>query len=310
MIGVSVDAHKTAVVFHGDEAAPVGAKGPCLIVIFGGLDEKGRIVDDRAQILHDIVVHLDAHPHFDAALAQAQIELPGHAAHPVRAGAAGRQNDAARGVVFAAGGDTRHPAVLDQDITHLLRGVHHDALVADIVGHAADIAGQPVAAQVFLFDDEQVDAVTPGGFADGLSGRHVRRVDRPVHAEAVENRFGFDDQGLRALQRHELGQVGLAQLVDVVELAVGEEPGAAHAAQNIARFAALALRLRIHRASAPLRRFTFFQYQDPQIRMLAQVVGGKEAGRPASDDNHVKVGACRRIKCTIHDPYSFPEGRF
>ena len=65
--------------------------------------------------------------------------------------------------------------------------------------------------------------------------RHVGGKCGAVHAEAVEDEFGFIDQGFgfRALEK--LGQIGFAQLVDIVELAVGEKAGPSDPVEDIRR---------------------------------------------------------------------------
>ncbi len=59
---------------------------------------------------------------------------------------------------------------------------------------AAMCSGQAVAADVFLPDDQQVDAAALGFLADVAGAFHVGGVDRAVHAEAVEYPLGLLDQ--------------------------------------------------------------------------------------------------------------------
>jgi hypothetical protein len=66
--GVAVDADEILVILQGDIAAEIGAEGAGLVVVFGGADKKGRVVNDRTEVLHDVVVDLDPHPDLDAAL--------------------------------------------------------------------------------------------------------------------------------------------------------------------------------------------------------------------------------------------------
>ena len=75
--------------------------------------------------------------------------------------------------------------------------------------------------------------------------------------------------------------------MDVVEFSVGEQTGAADAAQNIARFAFDAGLIRIDRAPPLARGFALLDEQDIEIGMLAQIIGGKQTGRSAADHYHV-----------------------
>ena len=61
-----IDTDKILIIFKGYKTAEIGTEGPGLIVILGGSDEKGRIVDDGAEVLHDLVVDFNANTHLDA----------------------------------------------------------------------------------------------------------------------------------------------------------------------------------------------------------------------------------------------------
>ena len=76
-VGVAVHADEIAVVLQRHEPAQVGAEGAGEVVVFGGLDEKGRVVNDLAEVLHDVVVDLDPHPDLDAALRDAPDRISG-----------------------------------------------------------------------------------------------------------------------------------------------------------------------------------------------------------------------------------------
>ena len=91
--GVTVDADKILVVFQGDIAAEVGAEGAGLVVVFGGADEKGRVIDDRAEILHDLVMDLDPHADLDAALRDPDAVAAGDPGHPFGPDPSRRQDD-------------------------------------------------------------------------------------------------------------------------------------------------------------------------------------------------------------------------
>ena len=100
--------------------------------------------------------------------------------------------------------------------------------------------------------------------------------------------FGFVDQGLGTGDGHELGQVGLAQLVNEIELAVGKQPGTADAAKDVAGPALGAILPVRHRADALERSFSPLQEQHLEVGVFTEVIGGKEAGGAPADDNHVK----------------------
>ncbi len=96
------------------------------------------------------------------------------------------------------------------------------------------MAREVVAAQVFLLDDQQVDSLFARLLADFFGLFHIGGKHLAVHVEAVVNRLRFVNQLFCRRDRHELGEVGLSQLVDEVELAVGEEAGAADTAEDVA----------------------------------------------------------------------------
>ena len=173
---------------------------------------------------------MDFHPHadFDAPLGYPDAQPLNELGHPVGAHPARCQDDPPALVGLPGGAHPGHGAVFHQNIFHRLAGVDIDAL-GDMLGQGRDVLGQTVAAQVFLFDDEQVDAVLFGFLAQAPGLRHVRGKGRAVHAEAVEDQLGLVDQGLGGGAGQELGQIGFAQLVDVVELAVGKQSGSTDA---------------------------------------------------------------------------------
>ena len=158
-----------------------------------------------------------------------------------------------------------------------------------MIGHGGDVLREPVAADVFLADDEQVDAEALGFLADVAGVLHVGGVDRAVHPEAVEDFLGLGDQRLGLRHRHKLGQIGLAQLVDVVQLAVGEKARPADAAQDVAGLAFEAFAVVVDAAVALEGGFALLDHQHPQIGILAEVVGGKKPGRPGADHDDVVI---------------------
>jgi hypothetical protein len=97
-------------------------------------------------------------------------------------------------------------------------------------------------------------------FANGVGLFHVGRKDLAVHAEAIEDRFGFIYQRHGGRDLEKLGEVGFAKLMDKVELAVGEEAGPADAAENIAG-AALDAAAVLDRTFSLQRGFAFFDEQ-------------------------------------------------
>jgi hypothetical protein len=142
VVGVAVDTHEIAVALQADETALVGTESSGLVVVFAGLDEKGGVVDHVAQVLHDVVVHLHAHPHLDAPLGEADAVIPGHRGHPVGPDASRRQNHMVAAVLTAVGPDPRHPTGFDNDVLGLFGGVGGHAFGFDMVAHGGDVAGQ------------------------------------------------------------------------------------------------------------------------------------------------------------------------
>ena len=284
---MTVDADEILVVLQGHEAAEIGAEGAGLVVVAGGADEEGRVVDDLAEVLHDLVVHLDPHPDLDAPLGQADTVAAGDGAHPLGADPAGREDDAFRRVGVPVGDHPGHPAVVDEQVAHVLGMVEEHAPRLDFPGHGLDVTGQVVTAQVLLADEQQVDAVLARLLADGPGRVHVGGEDLAVHAVAVEDGLGLVDQLAGLGKAEELGEVGLAEFVNEVELAVGKEPGPADAAEDVAGAAVDAAP--VADGAVPLeRRLALVDEQHPQGRVLAQPVGGEQAGRPAADNDHVK----------------------
>jgi len=142
---------------------------------------------------------------------------------------------------------------------------------------------------VLLFDDEQVDAVPFGSFANIPGFFQIGRIDRSIHSESVEYAFGLIDQLLGFGNRHELGQVGLAQLVDIVQFAVGKQSGAADTAQNIAGFALHAFLFVVDRTLALQWGFAFFDNEHLKVGVFAQIIGGKQAGRTSTHNDDVVI---------------------
>ncbi len=234
---------------------------------------------------------LHAHAHLDAPLGHADAELLDHGRGPLRAHPARGQDHVAAGVLPAIGEHPAHPALVHHEVADLLGGVQGHAAFPDVLGQAADVPGQVLAAQVLLADEQQVDAVLLGGLADGPGGLHVRGIDRPIHAEAVEHGLGLLDQGHGRGLVQELGQVGLAEFVDEIELAVGEQPGPAHAAEDVAGPALdAALPASGDGALALVLGLALFQEQDRKTGVLGQPVGREQSGRAAAHDDHVEIG--------------------
>ena len=90
----------------------------------------------------------------------------------------------------------------------------------DFLGKTFNVIWQAVTSQVLLLDDHEIDAIPFGLLADISGFSHVCRIDGTVHAKTIENLFGLVDKILGSVLRHELGQVGLSQFVDIVQFAV------------------------------------------------------------------------------------------
>ena len=286
---MAVHAHEVLVVLQRDEPFRVGAEGAGLVVVLVGLHEEGGVVDHVGDVRHDVLVHFHAHAHFNAALAHGQAVPARQFAHPFRAHAAGGDDHRLAGVFALVGHKAAHRAVLHGKGPHFFTGADVHALVADVRAHGGDMVGQAVAAEVFLLDEQQVDAVLLGLLADGLGRLHVRGVDRAVHAETVEDGLRFVDQRLRLGTGHELGKVGLAQLVDEIELAVRKQAAAAHAGQNVARLALQTLLRLVDGAAALAHVLPALDETGAQAGMLGKVVRGEQPGRAAAHDDDVEL---------------------
>jgi hypothetical protein len=163
-----------------------------------------------------------------------------------------------------------------------------DTFVVDIVGHIYDMTRQAVASQVLLANDQQIDAVPFGLFANILGGFHIGGVDRSVHSEFVENGLRFVNQGLCVRARHELGQVGFTQGRNIIQFAVRKETGTPDTAQNVARFAFDAFLPIADGAFSFPDRFSFFDKQNAKVRIFSKIIGGKEPCRTAAHDDDIK----------------------
>ncbi len=82
---------------------------------------------------------------------------------------------------------------------------------------------------MLLPDEQKIDAVAFGVFADLLGLLHVRGINRPSMPKLIKDLFGFIDERAGLGCRHELGQVGFPQFVDIIQLAVGKQSGPADA---------------------------------------------------------------------------------
>ena len=72
---------------------------------------------------------------------------------------------------------------------------------------------QAIAPQMLLTDEQQIDAVFFRFLADGFGVLHVRGKYRGRHAETVKNGLRLFDKAFRFGAGHELGEIGLAELV-------------------------------------------------------------------------------------------------
>ena len=204
-------------------------------------------------------MHFHPYADFYAALADLELEGAGHFAHPVRAHASGGKDDRAGGNVAFGRAHAADAPLFRQHPDRFAAGENGDALFLKPLAHAVDVAGQKVAAQVLLLDEEQIDADPLGFSADFPGAFHVRGKNRAVHAEAVEDAFCFVNQGLGVGNAQELGQVGFAEFVDKVQLAVGKKPGPAHAGKNVAGVAVGAFAGAAHGAAAFFRPLSAFE---------------------------------------------------
>ncbi len=164
--------------------------------------------------------------------------------------------------------------------------------------------GQAVASKMLLPDDQQVDTVPLGLLTDFAGFGHIRRVDRAVHSETIENRFGLIDQGFCLGARHELGQVAFAQLMNIVKLSVRKKARSADPGQNVTGLASETLLVVTHRAFSFQGLFAHFDQQHAQARILAEVIGCKHSGRAATHDDDV-IFPLRALDTRIGHAFSF-----
>lgn len=122
------------------------------------------------------------------------------------------------------GDQAAHFAVLDDDVPDILARTDGHAALTERFAHAVDMIRQAIAPQMLLTDEQQIDAVFFGFLADGFGILHVRGKYRGRHAETVKNGLRLFDKAFRFGAGHELGEIGLAELVDEVQLAVREQP--------------------------------------------------------------------------------------
>jgi len=153
--------------------------------------------------------------------------------------------------------------------------MHDDALGLNVIGHAGYVFRKAIAAQMLLPYQEKVDAVTFGLLAYFTGLFHVGGIARSVHAEPVENLFGFIDQFFSFAQRHKLGQIGFSQFIYVVQLAIRKQAGPSNPAQNVTGLAFDAFFIRFDRAIAFLGDIAFSMSSHLFVGMLAQIIGRK-----------------------------------
>ena len=287
-VGVPVHAHEILIVLKRDEPGGVGAERARLVVVTLRLYKKGGIVNDIGEIRHHVVVRFHTHAHFDAALLELHAVLLGHVAHPVRPHAA-RRKDRGPAAQFALVGDqAAHFAVLDDDVPGILARTDGHAALTERFAHAVDMIRQAIAPQMLLTDEQQIDAVFFGFLADGFGILHVRGKYRGRHAETVKNGLRLFDKAFRFGAGHELGEIGLAELVDEVQLAVREQPASAHPRKDMAGVALHAFLGLAERTAALLDHVAALHNAHRQIRMVGQPPSREQPGRAAAHDDDVK----------------------
>ncbi len=111
---------------------------------------------------------MDLNPHadFDAALFQTDSVFLGKTADPARAHSARCQNNIVRGIGLTVGDDAVYPLIIDQHIFDFFRCVNYHLLGFDVIAYGDDVVRQAVTAQMFLFDNKQIDPVRLCKFAD------------------------------------------------------------------------------------------------------------------------------------------------
>ena len=125
------------------------------------------------------------------------------------------------GMVFALVAD--HPAdaaICGANSFHCFRGLQSHAPVGDVFRHGGNVPGQVIAAQVFLADEQKIDAMFARLLANGLRRLHVGGIHLTIHAETGVDGLGFLDQAGSFAFAQKLGEVGFTQFVDEVELTI------------------------------------------------------------------------------------------
>ena len=123
---MAVDTDKLLVVFQGNKSPLVGAKGSGLIVRGVGLDKKSGVIDDIAQILHDVIVDFHPDTHFNAPLAYINAVFLGNRGHPVGADPARGQDDIGGLILPLVRDNPLNPALLFNNINYFFRCNYND----------------------------------------------------------------------------------------------------------------------------------------------------------------------------------------
>lgn len=153
------------------------------------------------------------------------------------------------------------------------------AALTERFAHAVDMIRQAIAPQMLLTDEQQIDAVFFRFLADGFGVLHVRGKYRGRHAETVKNGLRLFDKAFRFGAGHELGEIGLAELVDEVQLAVREQPASAHPRKDMAGVALHAFLGLAERTAALLDHVAALHNAHRQIRMVGQPPSREQPGR-------------------------------
>lgn len=204
---------------------------------------------------------------------------------PTRPGAriAARQRNSPLSVDQAA-----YFAALNDDVPDILSRADGHAALTERFAHAIDMIRQAIAPQMLLPDEQQINAVLFRFLADGFGALHVRGEYRGRHAEAVKNGLRLFDKAFRFGTGHELGEIGLAELVDEVQLTVRKQPASAHPRKDVARVALHAFLGLAERTAALLDHVAALHNAHRQIRMVGQPPSREQPGRAAAHDDDIK----------------------
>src|SRR5665647_1582701 len=292
-VAVAVHGDHVAVVLQRDLAVRVHAEGAHRVV------EARRVVDQLALVkrggerLHDRRRRLD--PHADVHRVGAQLDAQAFALvhQPAGALAPGGDDDGVGGELAAAVEDDAGSAqvafagsLLGEDALDPDAGAHGDALLK-LLTHARENVVGALRAHVAHRRGHERHAVQQRLTAD-LVRLRAAAVDLIGGAVFQPDAVHVLDELAQALLGHELVEPA-ADLGGERELAVAEGAGAAPAAGDVARLAAVADAGRAGRAGAAADVGAAFHQSYAETVVAHQLERGEDARRACADDDHIEM---------------------